>query len=141
MRKGILTIFMVVAAFLIGRCTVPRMNVELNGTSDLFKTVNHVDLSDVDYLQKVYSDADNDIAYYMYTGDRDAIHVGDFVYAPYGEKFKVVSIDCIGFAIEPCDDATYVQTGFSGMGILTKDKDQVGAISYIQGSDIYCIWT
>ena len=65
----------------------------------------------------------------------------DYVYAPYGERFIVRSIDSIGFLIEPCDSNTYVQVGFSGMGILDADKNQVGAISYIQGDCIYCIWT
>ena len=115
--------------------------VRLEGTYDLFKTVDHVDLSYRDDLVKVYSDGENDIAYYMYTGERDVLHVGDSVYTPYGEEFTVTSIDCIGFLIKPVNDVTAVQLGFSGMAVLNADGDQLGAISYIVDESIYCIWT
>lgn len=142
MRKNVILIMLTwVAVFTAGylvRGDSPT--VELSGTDDLFKTVAHIDLSDCEFLMEVYKDTDNDVAYYMYVGERDELKVGDKVHLQDGEEFEVTSIDVHGFTLAPIG-TLYVDYGYSGYAVMNTDEEQVGVISATDGEFVYCIWT
>ena len=142
MRKVFLIAAYSVFIYMVARAvTMSNMTIDLEPTADLYKTVSHVDLSNFKDLQLVYDDAENDIAYYMYTGTRRPVKVGDVVTIAGGDKFKITAIDCLSFTMQPVG-AMSVTYGYSGMGVKNVDGVQIGCISAIDDdNNIYCIWT
>ena len=110
----------------------------LEPTHDLYKTVAHVDLSDVPYLELVYVDSDNDVAYYRYIGERSLINIGDEVLTVYNDTCTVTSTDCQGFTI---DCPTGIDAGMSGTAIRDLDGTQIGFISKrLSDGTVRCIY-
>ena len=105
-------------------------------TDDIFKTVEHISV-DTDLFEEIYSNADEDISYYRYIGDRDLVKVGDYVTTDEDVETKVVDVTYAGFMVE----ANYgFYSGKSGTPIFDKDKNIVGYISSIYDDKVYCIW-
>lgn len=110
----------------------------LEPTQDLYKTVAHVDLSDVPYLELVYVDSDNDVAYYRYIGERSLINIGDEVLTVYNDVCTVTSTDCQGFTI---DCPTGIDAGMSGTAIRDSDGVQIGYVSKrLSDGTVRCIY-
>lgn len=112
--------------------------IDLEPSSDLIKTVAHVDLSDVDDLELVYKNAETDVAYYMYIGEHNRIDIGDTLYTTAGDTVTVTYTDVYGFHT---DGANYIVPGMSGTGMLDSDGNIVGLISStLDNNEVYCIW-
>lgn len=113
--------------------------VNLHGTSDLFKTVAHVDLSHRTDLELVYTDIENDIAYYRYIGSKPRVYLNDLVYLNDGSECTITYIDAFGFAFT---GDTKAYQGLSGTAVRDADGNQLGYISRVMNeNEIYCIWS
>lgn len=113
--------------------------VRLDSTSDILKTVAHVDLSYREDLKQVYVDVENDVAYYIYLNKTRNLSLGDTVYLMDGSECTVTYIDAFGFAFK--SDSTLTQ-GLSGTAIRNANGVQLGYISKRLNTDeIYCIWS
>lgn len=105
---------------------------------NIFKTVAHIDLSSKSDVQLIYSDAEKDVAYYMYTGEREWISAGDIVYFCDGSESVIVSTDVYGFIVEDVPSVTF---GFSGSAVINSRGEQLGYVSErLENGYIYCIW-
>lgn len=112
--------------------------VSIDKSSDLYKTVAHIDMSDVEDLVLVYEDAENDVAYYRYVGDRDIIKEGDTVTTYEGNSAKVIALDVQGFYLEYSD---MFYKGMSGTSIFDSNGNVVGYVSKIVNNErVFCIW-
>ena len=104
---------------------------------DIVKTVAHLDLDSEEY-ELIYSDTENDIAYYRYVGERTHIHEGDVVYNSKGVESTVTATNVYGFYITYNDSFT---TGMSGTVVFNSDNEPVGYVSSNYGNTyVYCIW-
>lgn len=117
---------------------IAESNIQLEPTSDLYKTVAHVDLSSIEDLELVYVDNENDVAYYRYIGERNVVNIGDEVLTVYNETCTVTSMDCQGFTI---DCPTGIDAGMSGTAIRDADGVQIGFISKrLSDGTVRCIY-
>ena len=105
---------------------------------NLFKTVAHIDMSDRTDLKLIYSDMENDISYYMYTGERSWISEGYPVYFYDGTCGTVCAKDIYGFYVSDAPEVTF---GYSGTAVLNQDGQEIGYVSErLSNGSIYCIW-
>lgn len=129
--------FVSVVSIIIGYLVGVSVKIE-DAKYDLIKTVNHINLEGCTDVEKVYTDADKDIAYYMYVGTRDVVTVGDTVY--FGDTASVVtSIDIYGFTVEGFE---FIKAGDSGKSVYDTKRNQIGFISELLATgEVYCIWS
>lgn len=105
---------------------------------DIIKTVDHVSLDDSSY-ELIYSNPDEDIAYYRYIGKRDTVKVGDKVYTDSGVCAKVLRTSNVGFEVE-YDGSFY--PGMSGTPIRDESGVVVGYVSALINSEyVTCIYS
>lgn len=103
--------------------------------TDVIKTVDHVVMPE-DFKQ-IYSDAENDIAYYIYTGDRGLAKAGDTVLTVNGDKTTIINCTSAGFTVESPE---LFVTGMSGSAILNEEGDTIGYVSMIFDNKVFCVW-
>ncbi len=112
--------------------------IEYDVPNDIIKTVAHVTIDNEDYEQ-IYSNAEDDVAYYRYIGKRDLLSIGDTVYLYDGSEGTVTSTSINGFTL---DMSCPVIKGLSGMAILDSEGKQIGYISQLlQNDQVFCIWS
>lgn len=116
-----------------------RDNVVLSSPTDIVKTVAHIDVNNSD-LELLYKDADNDIAYYRYTGNvSKLVEENDMLTTCYGDNVKVIYTDIYGFKVK--SDVSVIQPGMSGTALENVNGDTVGYVSTIlEDNVVYCIW-
>ena len=107
--------------------------------NDLIKAPSHINLEDRNYLQKVYSDEEHDIAYYVWLGERDIVEVGDILYTCEPEiTATVTSVDVYGIYFSVSQP---ISQGMSGTILTNKSGTAVGMISsYLDSGLCYAIW-
>lgn len=141
--KGIVLVVLVFfAGFMLGQWSGKRnADTVIPFTSeveDIVKTVAHVSVTNED-LELIYSNAEQDIAYYRYIGERSLLNIGDSVQLYDGTAGSITSTSINGFTVS--FDIPVVQ-GLSGMAILTEEGEQVGYVSQLlDNGDVYCIWS
>ena len=105
---------------------------------NIFKTVAHIDMSDYENIELLYSDIENDIAYYVCYDNPCWVVPGDTVYFYEGTASSVIATDIYGFIVENANEVTF---GFSGSAVLSEDGTQIGYVSErLENGNIYCIW-
>ena len=125
---------------LITLCIVlNRDNVVLSSPTDIVKTVAHVDVNNSN-LELIYKDADNDIAYYRYTGNvGKLVEEKDILTTCYGDNVEVIYTDIYGFKVK--SDVSVIHPGMSGTALENVNGDTVGYVSTIlEDNVVYCIW-
>lgn len=129
----------ILVGLLVGYLCAPKKVVcTVEPTSDLLKTVAHVDLSSRDDLVQVYNDANNDIAYYMYTGDRAIVKIGDTVTGINNIVGTITEVDAYGFRFKT---DSFIENGMSSSGIFDTEGNQIGILSTVEDDgSVYCIW-
>lgn len=107
-------------------------------SSDVIKTVAHIDLSEHTNLELMYKDVDTDVAYYRVLKPEALVREGDFVFNRDGVRAKVIGLDVTGFYLDNSDE---FYPGLSGTAIFNTDDKCVGYVSQIINKDrVYCIW-
>lgn len=136
MRKERLwNILCCIVCLVIGVC-LGMLYISRSKSVDLVKTVAHIPDVFPNYTC-VYADVNNDIAYYMYTGTRSTINVGDTVYNCNNETCTVTEISNYGFYL---DNKQSWVTGMSGSPIYDAGENVVGYVSTLNSDNVYCIW-
>lgn len=110
-----------------------------NADGDLFKTVAHIDLSSRSDLKLVYTDTENDIAYYCWINNKNNIEVGTTVYLYDNTECYVTYTDAYGFGFK---GDVKVLEGLSGTAVRNAEGNQLGYVSRLLNTgEIYCIWS
>lgn len=107
-------------------------------TSDVIKVPAHIDVNS-DEFECIYTDAENDIAYYRFLGDRKLASIGDTLTTCYGDTVTISYVDVYGFRVS--DPESYIQPGMSGTSVLDEEGEIVGTVStLLEDNEVYCIW-
>lgn len=110
--------------------------IQYVNNTDIVKTVGHISLDDS--FEKIYTDVDNDIAYYRYPCNSHLLNIGDTVYTCNDDTVTVTATDVYGFYVT-CEDSFY--PGMSGTAIRNSNGQGVGYVSELLDNDtVYCIW-
>lgn len=105
---------------------------------DVIKTVAHIDV-DTERFECIYSDYNDDVAYYIIEPHTLCVSVGDKVFSVENVEYTVTDVDATGFFFEY--DPT-IHTGLSGTSVLDSDGNVVGYVcEIINGKKVYCIWS
>lgn len=117
----------------------------MSGTSDanmkpvdgqVYKTAAHVTVNSDEY-QLLFSDSENDVAYYRYAGSIPRVVIGDTITLANGSSSTVTNTDIYGFYTDGADD---VSVGLSGTIVQNEDGETVGYVSSVVTGKLYCIW-
>ena len=118
---------------------IGQQNVSISYENDLIKTVAHINLEDNPNLEKVYEDSHEDIAYYMWVGERPIVKQGDILHTCVTDfDVEVLIADIYGFYFIPDQP---LEPGMSGTLIYDDDMNVIGVISsvLVDGTG-YAIW-
>lgn len=106
--------------------------------SDVIKVPAHIDVSS-DEFECIYTDTENDIAYYRFLVDRKLASIGDTLTTCYGDIVTISYTDVYGFRVS--DPESYIQPGMSGTSVLDEEGEIVGTVStLLEDNEVYCIW-
>lgn len=108
-------------------------------TSNVLKTVAHIDLSDRDDLELISADHINDVAYYVYVKPNRNVKINDTVYLLDNVEASLTSVDAVGFTFR-CD--IILEAGMSGTAIRNASGEQIGYVSKrLRSGEYYGIWS
>lgn len=114
------------------------VEVPVIADSSIFKTVAHIDPSDVPYAERIYVDYANDVAVYMYKDWSPPASKGDTVTTANGFVGSLVELTPTGFIADFGDAQVY--GGMSGMPVFF-NEDTIGYVSSTyENNYVYCIW-
>lgn len=136
--KKLFYLLIMTVVLVLGVYLKPEPTLVFEEAANVYKTVNHVDLSDCDWLTCIYRDEVNDVAYYIINSRENVLNIDDTVYINGDMKCTVVSLDSNGFYLKTSDK---VEQGFSGLPITSITGDKVGYVSKLMlDKTVYCIW-
>lgn len=115
-----------------------KRSIVLEKATEVYKEVAHIPPSSYNNATLIYTDAENDIAYYVATDRIQEVTCGDTLYLDNGDAARVTEVDLRGFYLDVSECG--VRAGMSGTPIWC-DDEIVGYISSLHNQNtLYCIW-
>lgn len=112
--------------------------VALEVATEVYKEVAHIAPTQYANATLIYTDTENDVAYYIADERLQNTQKGEKLLLDNGECVTVVEKDLHGFYVDVKD--TTVRAGMSGTPIW-KNNEIIGYVSSLHNQNIlYCIW-